>query len=118
MVSVKKRGGIAVVVAEDGPDGLAVKEHIFLPKLPITPSQKCRSILQEAGGLCQDMAHSTVMHSMADELIPLDVICCYKGAFHVLIGTTAVLGKHDRDEMDLICEEADLLDLDFSAIFN
>jgi hypothetical protein len=114
MVSVKKRGAIAVVVVDDGADGLAVKEHIFLPKLPITPSEKCRSILQEAG-----VAHSTVMHTMADDApLSLDVICCYKGTFYVFTGSVAVLGNHDRDEMDLICEEAYLLDLDFSTIFN
>jgi len=32
MVAIKRRGAISVVVAEDG---LAVKEHLFLPELPI-----------------------------------------------------------------------------------
>ena len=81
-------------------------------------SEKCQTLLVDAGGLYQEMAYSTVSHSLADGLTPLDIIVCYKGAFHVLTGTVAVLGKHDRDQMDLICEEADLLDLDFSTIFN
>jgi hypothetical protein len=61
MISVKKRGAISVMVAEDCADDLAVHEHIFKPELPIRPSEKCRSILQEAGG-CWSAVRISVEH--------------------------------------------------------
>jgi len=44
------------------------------------------------------------------------VIVCYNGGFYVLAGTTALLGKHVRDDLELDCEE-DSCDIDFSTIF-
>jgi len=53
---------------------------------------------------------------MAYDPLPLDVIVCYNGGFYVLAGTTALLGKHVRDDLELDCEE-DSCDIDFSTIF-
>ena len=117
MVAIKRRGAIAVVVAEeDDADVLVVKEHLFLPELPIRPSEKCQNLLVEAGGLYQEMADLTVVHSMDHGLTPLDIIVCYKGVYFVVTGTAAVLGKHARDDLELDCEE-DSCDIDFSTIF-